>query len=328
MRCLAKEPADASRRSRTSSAVSRAVLRPARRRRRVPAARRTADAIRRDRAEATRTRATRQRSRGLGRRASAGVRAGRRRSAGSRSASGSAAAAWGSSTSRGIPILQREVAIKVATRVEEEKARRAILREARASSHLQVREHRHDLRRRHRGGLPVHRDGVRARHRRSREIIEEEGPLDRRPRSGSLARGILDGLIYAHEGEKPGHPPRSQAREHPLRGRRREDRGLRDRDRDGRAAPDDERARCDRPAGGGAEGSVLTISPEQANNKPADHRSDIYSLGCVLYMMATGRPPFQGNQIAILYQHVDEEARAADQDQPRARARPASTRSS
>jgi hypothetical protein len=46
------------------------------------------------------------------------------------------------------------------------------------------------------------------------------------------------------------------------------------------------------------------MSPEQANNKPADHRSDIYALGCILYMMATGRAPFQGNQIAILYQHV------------------------
>ena len=77
----------------------------------------------------------------------------------------------------------------------------------------------------------------------------------------------------------------------------------------------------------GAEGSVLTISPEQANNKPADHRSDIYSLGCVLYIMATGRAPFQGNQIAILYQHVTRSRSRRRRSTPRSR-RPASTRSS
>ena len=48
-------------------------------------------------------------------------------------------------------------------------------------------------------------------------------------------------------------------------------------------------------------------SPEQAEGRPADHRSDLYSLGCVLYEMVTERPPFAGeSQIATLYKHSTE----------------------
>ena len=45
-------------------------------------------------------------------------------------------------------------------------------------------------------------------------------------------------------------------------------------------------------------GTVDYMAPEQASNpKNADHRSDIYSLGCTLFYVLTGRPPFTGETL-------------------------------
>jgi serine/threonine-protein kinase len=58
---------------------------------------------------------------------------------------------------------------------------------------------------------------------------------------------------------------------------------------------------------GSVMGTATYFSPEQARGANVDPRSDVYSLGCVLYEMVIGRPPFSGeNAVAIAYKHVQE----------------------
>ncbi len=57
-------------------------------------------------------------------------------------------------------------------------------------------------------------------------------------------------------------------------------------------------------------GTPLFMAPEQAQGQPVDHRSDLFSLGSVLYAMATGRPPFRSSTMMGVIRRVCD-------DQPR-----------
>lgn len=70
---------------------------------------------------------------------------------------------------------------------------------------------------------------------------------------------------------------------------------------------------------GVAVGTPQFMSPEQSEGKPVGAASDLYSLGCVLYVMLTGRPPFLSGNILTRHQHavpLDPQERRADGEIP------------
>ena len=64
-------------------------------------------------------------------------------------------------------------------------------------------------------------------------------------------------------------------------------------------------------------GTAQYLSPEQAQGNPVDARSDLYSAGCLLYELLTGRTPFVGDSpVSIAYQHVGQTPKPPSVYQP------------
>lgn len=59
-------------------------------------------------------------------------------------------------------------------------------------------------------------------------------------------------------------------------------------------------------ATGAVLGTSIYLAPERATGRHAEPASDVYALGCVLYEMLCGGPPFTGDPAAVVYQHVEQ----------------------
>ena len=134
------------------------------------------------------------------------------------------------------------------------------------------------------------------------QVLRADGPLHPN-RAAEIASEVAGGLGFAHSrgvvhrDVKPGNVLLTKSGQAKVT-----DFGI----ARAMSSPDDDLTQA-----GSVMGTATYFSPEQAQGLAVDPRSDLYSLGVVLYEMVTGRPPFAGDTpLAIAYKHV--------QDQPAA----------
>ncbi|KYH45270.1 serine/threonine protein kinase [Branchiibius sp. NY16-3462-2] len=128
-----------------------------------------------------------------------------------------------------------------------------------------------------------------------REILNEEGHLSP-DEAARVTMGILSALEYSHEKGivhrdiKPGNVMLTRGGSVKVM-----DFGI------ARAIADSGATMTGAQA---VVGTARYLSPEQAQGESVDARSDLYSAGCVLYELLTGRTPFIGEPVSLVYQHI------------------------
>ena len=132
-----------------------------------------------------------------------------------------------------------------------------------------------------------------------RELLNDRSPLEP-AEAARLTEGVLEALGYSH---RMGIVHRDIKPANVMIGRHGEikvmDFGI------ARAVADSNATMTQTQA---VLGTAQYLSPEQAQGLSVDARSDLYSTGCLLFELLTGRPPFKGESpVAVAYQHVGEQ---------------------